>query len=165
MNNKFDELTKGLTESVTQRQVPRQFGADPAGTALFCLALASAVEPSKTRLPGCAALQAQGMPQWIVCAGLPRTRPSLVSHVVTRVALVALGGAIGSIARYGVGALAAQLLGSAFPFGTLVVNLTGSFLISIIMHAALAGTARRARGGFPRPPGYRRLCEDPIAYP
>jgi CrcB protein len=58
-----------------------------------------------------------------------------------RVALVALGGAIGSVARYGVGALAAQLFGSAFPFGTLLVNLSGSFLIAIIMHVALAGTA------------------------
>ena len=58
-----------------------------------------------------------------------------------RVTLVALGGAIGSVARYGVGSLAAQLFGAAFPYGTLVVNLTGSFLISIIMHVALAGTA------------------------
>ena len=58
-----------------------------------------------------------------------------------RVALVALGGAIGSVARYGVGALAAQVFGASFPSGTLVVNLTGSFLISIIMHVALAGTA------------------------
>jgi len=58
-----------------------------------------------------------------------------------RVALVALGGAIGSVARYGVGALAAQLLGSAFPWGTLLVNLTGSFLISLVMHVALSGTA------------------------
>ena len=60
---------------------------------------------------------------------------------MTRVVLVALGGAIGSVARYGVGALAAQLFGAAFPFGTLAVNLTGSFLIAVIMHVALAGTA------------------------
>ena len=60
---------------------------------------------------------------------------------MTRVALVALGGAIGSVARYGVGALAAQLLGSAFPWGTLFVNLSGSFLIALVMHVALAGTA------------------------
>ena len=58
-----------------------------------------------------------------------------------RVGLVALGGAIGSVARYGVGALAAQLLGAAFPWGTLMVNLSGSFLISLVMHVALAGTA------------------------
>jgi CrcB protein len=59
---------------------------------------------------------------------------------VTRVGLVALGGALGSVARYGVGALAAQLLGPAFPWGTLLVNLTGSFLIALVMHLALTGT-------------------------
>ena len=58
-----------------------------------------------------------------------------------RVALVALGGAIGSVARYGVGALAAQIFGAAFPWGTLLVNLSGSFLIAVIMHVALSGTA------------------------
>ncbi|HEY1418635.1 MAG TPA: fluoride efflux transporter CrcB [Myxococcaceae bacterium] len=58
-----------------------------------------------------------------------------------RVGLVALGGAIGSVARYGVGALAVQLFGPTFPWGTLMVNLTGSFLIALIMHVALAGSA------------------------
>ena len=57
-----------------------------------------------------------------------------------RVGLVALGGALGSVARYGVGALAAQLLGPGFPWGTLLVNLTGSFLIALVMHLALTGT-------------------------
>jgi len=60
---------------------------------------------------------------------------------VNRVALVALGGAIGSVARYGVGALAARLLGAAFPWGTLLVNLTCSFLIAGVMHVALTGSA------------------------
>ena len=60
---------------------------------------------------------------------------------MTRVVLVALGGAIGSVARYGVGSLAAQIFGAAFPVGTLLVNLSGSFLIAVIMHVALAGTA------------------------
>ena len=60
---------------------------------------------------------------------------------MTRVILVALGGAIGSVARYGVGAVAAQLLGSTFPWGTLLVNLFGSFLIAVVMHVALSGTA------------------------
>ena len=60
---------------------------------------------------------------------------------MTRVALVALGGAIGSVARYGVGAVAAQLLGTAFPWGTLLVNLTGSFLIAFVMHVALLGSS------------------------
>ncbi|MGZ6139559.1 MAG: fluoride efflux transporter CrcB [Myxococcaceae bacterium] len=59
---------------------------------------------------------------------------------MTRVGLVALGGALGSVARYGVGALAAQFLGPAFPWGTLLVNLTGSFFIALVMHLALTGT-------------------------
>ena len=59
---------------------------------------------------------------------------------MTRVGLVALGGALGSVARYAVGALAAQFLGPAFPWGTLLVNLTGSFLIALVMHLALTGT-------------------------
>lgn len=58
-----------------------------------------------------------------------------------RVVLVAIGGAIGSVARYGVGALAVQLLGPGFPWGTLLVNLSGSFLIALIMHVALTGSA------------------------
>ena len=60
---------------------------------------------------------------------------------MTRVGLVALGGAIGSMARYGVGAIAARILGPGFPWGTLLVNASGSFLIALIMHLALAGTA------------------------
>ncbi len=59
---------------------------------------------------------------------------------MTRVGLVALGGALGSVARYGVGALAARLIGPAFPWGTLMVNVTGSFLIALVMHLALTGT-------------------------
>jgi CrcB protein len=45
---------------------------------------------------------------------------------------VALGGAIGSVARYGIGGLVADKFGQAFPWGTLVVNVTGSFLIGLI---------------------------------
>ncbi|HTS79078.1 MAG TPA: fluoride efflux transporter CrcB [Myxococcaceae bacterium] len=60
---------------------------------------------------------------------------------MTRVVLVAVGGALGSVARYGVGAAAARLLGPAFPWGTLMVNVSGSFLIALVMHLALAGTA------------------------
>jgi CrcB protein len=42
---------------------------------------------------------------------------------------VALGGAIGSVARYMVGHGSAKLFGLAFPWGTLIINIAGSFLI------------------------------------
>jgi CrcB protein len=42
---------------------------------------------------------------------------------------VAFGGALGSVARYLVGIGSGKLLGMAFPWGTLIINVTGSFLI------------------------------------
>ncbi len=58
-----------------------------------------------------------------------------------RYLLVALGGALGSMGRYWVGGLAPRLLGQGFPYGTLVVNVVGSFLISLVMGVALATTS------------------------
>ncbi len=49
-----------------------------------------------------------------------------------QVLLVALGGALGSVARYAVGAAAARYLGLAFPFGTLLVNFAGSLLMGVL---------------------------------
>ena len=49
------------------------------------------------------------------------------------VALVALGGAIGSVSRYLVGLTLAALLGPALPFGTLTVNVTGSFAAGLLL--------------------------------
>jgi len=47
---------------------------------------------------------------------------------------IAVGGAAGALSRYGVGQ-AARRLGVEFPWGTLCVNLTGSFLIGLIAGA------------------------------
>lgn len=45
------------------------------------------------------------------------------------VLLVALGSALGGVARWSVANGMSRLLGTAFPFGTLVVNLTGSLFL------------------------------------
>jgi fluoride exporter len=42
---------------------------------------------------------------------------------------VAAGGALGSVARYLVGIGSGKLFGTDFPWGTLLINVTGSFLI------------------------------------
>ncbi len=42
---------------------------------------------------------------------------------------VALGGGLGSIARYFLSGMVAHAFGETFPWGTLVVNVTGSFII------------------------------------
>lgn len=51
---------------------------------------------------------------------------------VERVLLIALGGALGTVLRFLSSSVAAQWLGVDFPYGTLVVNLVGSFLIGAI---------------------------------
>jgi CrcB protein len=50
-----------------------------------------------------------------------------------RYLLILLGGGIGSLARYVAGSAIMTRFGSRFPLGTMVVNLTGSFLIGLLM--------------------------------
>lgn len=45
---------------------------------------------------------------------------------------IAVGGMVGALARYGVTAGLASLLGTSFPWGTLAVNLLGSYLLGLI---------------------------------
>ena len=47
--------------------------------------------------------------------------------------LVALGGALGALTRYTVTLVAASFLGSSFPYGTLIVNGSGFFLIGFFV--------------------------------
>ena len=54
---------------------------------------------------------------------------------------IGLGGAIGSMARYGLGGLVAHKFGESFPFGTLAVNIAGSFIIGFL--GALASSEGR----------------------
>jgi len=51
---------------------------------------------------------------------------------------ICAGGAIGSGTRYLVALWAAQRFGTVFPYGTLLVNLSGCFLIAAVMHVAVA---------------------------
>ena len=46
--------------------------------------------------------------------------------------LVAVGGAVGAVARYGVGLGAARLFGLAFPWGTLAVNIVGGLAMGLL---------------------------------
>ncbi|HQX28061.1 MAG TPA: fluoride efflux transporter CrcB [Alphaproteobacteria bacterium] len=45
---------------------------------------------------------------------------------------IALGGALGSVLRYGTYIGAGKMLGMNFPWGTLIVNIVGSFLIGAL---------------------------------
>lgn len=46
---------------------------------------------------------------------------------------VALGGAVGAVARHGVNIGAGRLFGAGLPLGTLAVNVAGSFLMGLLV--------------------------------
>lgn len=54
---------------------------------------------------------------------------------------VALGGALGSMARFWCSDIVARLVGETFPWGTLGINILGSFVIGLV--AALSGPDSR----------------------
>jgi CrcB protein len=56
---------------------------------------------------------------------------------MTRLFWICLAGAAGTGARYLIALWSAQRFGSTFPYGTLIVNLSGCFVIAASMHAAL----------------------------
>ena len=57
-----------------------------------------------------------------------------------QVLLIGLAGALGTLLRYGVGLWAQKALGADFPYGTLIVNVGGCFLITLVAHTALVTT-------------------------
>ncbi len=52
--------------------------------------------------------------------------------MIVQLLAIMLGGALGALARYGTGLLAAAWLGHRWPYGTLLVNLIGSLLIGVV---------------------------------
>ena len=64
---------------------------------------------------------------------------------------VAIGGALGSMARYWISGLAATSFGETFPWGTLVANVTGSFVIGFF------GALSAPEGRWYASPGVRQF--------
>lgn len=53
--------------------------------------------------------------------------------MIWTLAQVALGGALGAMGRYLTGVAAVRLMGHGFPWGTLAVNIAGSFLMGVLV--------------------------------
>jgi fluoride exporter len=47
--------------------------------------------------------------------------------------MVGIGGALGSVLRFGMGSYIGGRFGSRFPYGTFVINISGSFLIGMVI--------------------------------
>lgn len=70
------------------------------------------------------------------------------SWIVQKLLLIGAGGAAGALLRYALSGVAYRLLGETFPWGTLIVNVIGCFLIGLLW-----AVAERA----PFPPGIHLL--------
>jgi CrcB protein len=60
---------------------------------------------------------------------------------VTTILLIALGAAIGANLRYALSLWAARQWGAAFPYGTLLINVLGSFAIGVVLTLAATRSA------------------------
>ncbi len=52
---------------------------------------------------------------------------------MTTILVIALGAAVGANLRYGISLWAAQQWGTSFPYGTLLINVLGSFAIGVVL--------------------------------
>src|SRR5580658_162649 len=52
---------------------------------------------------------------------------------MTKYLMVGIGGALGSILRFWVGGYVSNRLGVRFPYGTFLINCTGSFLVGFVV--------------------------------
>ena len=64
---------------------------------------------------------------------------------------VAVGGALGSLSRFWLSGVVAERYGSVFPWGTLVINITGSFVIGIF------ASLNESEGRFCASPHFRQF--------
>src|ERR1700720_3792413 len=61
----------------------------------------------------------------------------LTSYLIPMFLYIALGSAIGGVSRSLLGGLIQRLLDTTFPAGTLLVNISGSFLLGAILRYAI----------------------------
>ncbi len=52
---------------------------------------------------------------------------------MTKYIFVMLGGALGAVSRFAIGTLIQRLYSAVFPLGTFLINVSGSFLIGLLM--------------------------------
>ena len=64
------------------------------------------------------------------------------------IVLIAIGGAIGSVARYWIGSWVQAATGHGFPWGTLAVNVSGSLLLAFLVRLLDGGAVPVELKGF-----------------
>ena len=119
-------MTSGSTSEV-RVVAPRGQAAAGAARRRYCVLSPMPTVPRRT-----AGTPVSGVP----AAGAPRLRQSGSADIhwaqhehppLTRILAIAFGGALGALGRHGVSTAVAAAFGPRFPFGTLIVNVAGSF--------------------------------------
>ena len=87
-----------------------------------------------------------GFRQFVLNHLLPPTIS--IMRTVFELFLIGLGGAMGAISRYAIHETAIRLTANAFPFGTLVANLLGCFLVGMLMGSGRTEENDSLRLGF-----------------
>lgn len=54
-------------------------------------------------------------------------------RVLLQIVLVCLGSSLGGLSRWGASVLVSRYLGTAFPYGTFIINIVGSFILGWFM--------------------------------
>jgi fluoride exporter len=62
-----------------------------------------------------------------------KNKENFAREQMTKYWMVGLGGFIGSIARFWLGGYISNRMGARFPYGTFVINISGSFLIGLVV--------------------------------
>ena len=60
-------------------------------------------------------------------------RRYLRSEAMEKSLIISIGAVLGANARYWLGGWAAEKFGAVFPYGTLIINLTGSFILGLFI--------------------------------
>jgi fluoride exporter len=64
---------------------------------------------------------------------LTACRITTYNALMMNVIIIGIGGAVGAVTRYGIALWVGQRWGRSFPLGTFVINVSGSFLIGLLM--------------------------------
>src|ERR1700739_709864 len=110
----------------------------PAGRLASVGGFCSPLSPKSVRCAGFCDSLAQ---RWNLCETTEvEIRDAMITYL-----WIAVGGAVGTTARYWLSGVVAGLIGETFPWGTLVINVTGSFIIGFF--AVLTGPDGRVYVG------------------
>lgn len=82
-------------------------------------------------------LTSRGRTGWKLCDSKSRSAPGNAAAQLLSIILVAVGGAAGAMLRFWLSGLVARHVGETFPWGTLLVNVSGAAIVGLLAGSLL----------------------------